>query len=655
MILQQNLFLTTLKRKNLQTNKNKHKTIINNQIYLRMKTKQKLMIFATVFFLVAVNSDRAAAQSVAIGEREFVPHPSAILEVQSTTKGILIPRVTFTQRMHIQTNAQAAGLLVFQTDREVGFYYFDGLLWRFLDPDVNTELPNLACVAFTGSWNDLLDRPNIANLPSLHTVATSGSWNDLEDRPTIAIHLRDLQQDNVFYMTVTREEKERWNTSAARTVPTHLRDLQQDDIFYMTITREQMQRWDNTAATNFSGRYEDLIGIPNFASIALSGRWVDLQDRPNFHTVATSGDFRDLQNVPDFHHSALSGSWNDLQDRPNFHNIAFSGSYNDLTNVPVWGDWDEISELQIGTARTGNHRGGINHFARIDHTHTIANSVPTQSVGTSNNTIVSTEMLHTALRSHFGNTNPTQSNSGDVISGGYDVGSQRYMLNIRPNVILTGVPRLESPPNRPINNNNDDRVAVMGNIREEIEILRTELLAQVRAEIAAERSIVPIGAVVMVAGAADRNRFNSNCWVEVTEMRGRFPIGAGHPQNAGTNEFRDNVTTGSARIVNVGQSTDGAGAHGVSFRRLTPAQIPDHTHSSWTGNIQSGGTGHRGRAFVINSPPNNSLDPNIQNMGRGTAPGSRAAGPGANEDGQAIDNRPPFYGVYFMRKIAYGC
>ena len=54
--------------------------------------------------------------------------PSAQLEVSSTTKGFLSPRMTEIQRNNI--NNPADGLLVYQTDGTKGFYYFDGSVWK---------------------------------------------------------------------------------------------------------------------------------------------------------------------------------------------------------------------------------------------------------------------------------------------------------------------------------------------------------------------------------------------------------------------------------------------------------------------------------------------------------------------------------------------
>lgn len=50
------------------------------------------------------------------------PNASAKLEIAATDKGILIPRMTKTQRESISLTTAANGLLVYQTDDVVGFY-----------------------------------------------------------------------------------------------------------------------------------------------------------------------------------------------------------------------------------------------------------------------------------------------------------------------------------------------------------------------------------------------------------------------------------------------------------------------------------------------------------------------------------------------------
>ena len=54
--------------------------------------------------------------------------PSAIVQLDSTDKGILIPRMLEAERLAIATPADS--LLVYQTDETKGFYYFDDTEWK---------------------------------------------------------------------------------------------------------------------------------------------------------------------------------------------------------------------------------------------------------------------------------------------------------------------------------------------------------------------------------------------------------------------------------------------------------------------------------------------------------------------------------------------
>lgn len=67
------------------------------------------------------------AQSVGIGTDRFKPDASAILELRSDTKGLLIPRLTSDQRSRI--NQPSTGLLIYQTDVTPGFFYYNGTQW----------------------------------------------------------------------------------------------------------------------------------------------------------------------------------------------------------------------------------------------------------------------------------------------------------------------------------------------------------------------------------------------------------------------------------------------------------------------------------------------------------------------------------------------
>jgi len=90
-----------------------------------MKTLMKTptLIILLVFFLVATHTN---AQGIAVNADASSPDPSAMFDVKSTTRGMLIPRMSTTDRTAIPS--PATGLLVYDTDFNQ-FWYFDGTIW----------------------------------------------------------------------------------------------------------------------------------------------------------------------------------------------------------------------------------------------------------------------------------------------------------------------------------------------------------------------------------------------------------------------------------------------------------------------------------------------------------------------------------------------
>jgi hypothetical protein len=94
---------------------------------------KNIFLFIFIFSATAVFS-----QSVGINTP--TPDASAQLDITSTTKGLLVPRMTEAQRNFIPT--PATGLLIYQTDVQPGFYYNSGTagspVWTYNGP-VNTD------------------------------------------------------------------------------------------------------------------------------------------------------------------------------------------------------------------------------------------------------------------------------------------------------------------------------------------------------------------------------------------------------------------------------------------------------------------------------------------------------------------------------------
>jgi uncharacterized protein (TIGR02145 family) len=85
----------------------------------------KSLYFTIVMVVMLSLATRVSSQGVAISsDPNATPDPSALLDVQSTDKGVLVPRMTQAQRNMISN--PATGLLIFQTDNEPGFYFNSG-------------------------------------------------------------------------------------------------------------------------------------------------------------------------------------------------------------------------------------------------------------------------------------------------------------------------------------------------------------------------------------------------------------------------------------------------------------------------------------------------------------------------------------------------
>ena len=68
-----------------------------------------------------------SAQSVGINTTSTPPDPSALLDLASDDKGMLVPRMTAVQRNAIAD--PATGLMIYQLDEPDGFYYYNGDRW----------------------------------------------------------------------------------------------------------------------------------------------------------------------------------------------------------------------------------------------------------------------------------------------------------------------------------------------------------------------------------------------------------------------------------------------------------------------------------------------------------------------------------------------
>lgn len=102
---------------------------MTNLTFMKILAFMRRKILSSLLALAVILIARpASSQSVAINNDGSSANPSAMLDVKSTTKGLLIPRMTAAQRIAIA--APAEGLLVYQTDAPIGFFVFKSGSWQ---------------------------------------------------------------------------------------------------------------------------------------------------------------------------------------------------------------------------------------------------------------------------------------------------------------------------------------------------------------------------------------------------------------------------------------------------------------------------------------------------------------------------------------------
>ena len=204
------------------------------------------------------------------------------------------------------------------------------------DPSYIANKPNLATVATTGDYDDLVNKPSIPaaqvnadwnassgvaqilNKPSLATVATSGDYDDLTNKPTIpTVNVNDVTVNGSSVVS---------NGTAAVVIPAQ---VQAD--------------WNESDDSDPSY----IANKPTIPAAQVNADWTassgvaEILHKPSLATVATSGDYDDLVNKPTIPAAQVNADWTassgvaQILHKPSLAAVATSGDYDDLTNKPT--------------------------------------------------------------------------------------------------------------------------------------------------------------------------------------------------------------------------------------------------------------------------------------------------------------------------------
>ena len=94
-----------------------------------------VIIIAICVVFISITPHTSFAQSVSINNDGSTPDPTAILDIKSGKKGILIPRMDSLARIGIASPAK--GLMVFDTTYNAYYYYASGR-WNLVGSDAST-------------------------------------------------------------------------------------------------------------------------------------------------------------------------------------------------------------------------------------------------------------------------------------------------------------------------------------------------------------------------------------------------------------------------------------------------------------------------------------------------------------------------------------
>lgn len=144
---------------------------------LKFKTKVYSTILYTLILSLVFVLLELTVNAQSMGVNNPSPHNKSLLDLTSSDKGLLIPRMTQAQRlaMFSSADASAKGMLVYQTDASEGFYFYDGAVWQTVNSNagwgVTGNAGTSASTNFIGTSdnNDVVFKTN--NVERMRTLA----------------------------------------------------------------------------------------------------------------------------------------------------------------------------------------------------------------------------------------------------------------------------------------------------------------------------------------------------------------------------------------------------------------------------------------------------------------------------------------------------
>jgi hypothetical protein len=161
--------------------------LFSKSLLLKTHKYMKIRPFTQISIIILfVLFQKVSLAQVGINDTGVAPDPNAVMDISSTTKGLLIPRMTTAQRTALATSV---GLTVYDTDTQ-GFWFYNGTTWvnsstqwntnasgiNYLNGDVGIGITNPSTYGH-GGINRFLNiyNPNTVPNAQSHVILSSSS------------------------------------------------------------------------------------------------------------------------------------------------------------------------------------------------------------------------------------------------------------------------------------------------------------------------------------------------------------------------------------------------------------------------------------------------------------------------------------------------
>lgn len=155
--------------------------------------KKTLLLRVALISLSLFLTKGLSAQNVGINDDNSTPDPNAMLDVKSTSKGVLFPRMTTAQRNVLGSANPTEGMLVYDTD-EKAYFFFVGGSWAELAAGGTSggSVPIGTVLPYAGHVNDSIFDGKPAQVIAIPGyLLCNGAEIDSTDYPELARVIQD--------------------------------------------------------------------------------------------------------------------------------------------------------------------------------------------------------------------------------------------------------------------------------------------------------------------------------------------------------------------------------------------------------------------------------------------------------------------------------